>query len=293
MPSKSAAEGSRTRPGTLYIVGTPIGNLDDMTLRAIQTLRQVDRVVAEDTRRTRNLLAHLGIAKKAIDAVHAHSRERAVERVVERLEAGESVALVTDAGMPGVSDPGAALARAARGAGVPVQSIPGPSALTTAIALSGLVEGPFFFAGFLPRRGARRKKAIDRLGQTPEPLVLFEAPHRLAQTLTELAAKMPEREVAICRELTKLHEEVVQGPLREVAQQEREWRGELTLVIAGTKDLAHEEPLDDAALERQIRAGLSDPISVRDLAAKLSEETGVGRRELYQRIQALRDTKGE
>src|SRR5512142_3269247 len=194
--------------GTLYVVGTPIGHLGDITRRAGETLKSVERVVAEDTRRTRALLSHLGIQGKPLQCVEAHAAAQRIQLVVERLLAGESIALVTDAGMPAISDPGARLIDEATRQGVHVQVVPGPSAVTAALALSGIVEGPFYFLGFLPRENKRRRAAMARLIQCPDAVVLFESPHRVSATLNELAAKQPARAAVVCRELTKVHEEV-------------------------------------------------------------------------------------
>src|SRR5690606_17046998 len=238
VPERDARRRGRGRAlsGTLYVVGTPIGNLADITLRAIDTLRAVDRIAAEDTRRTRALLSHLEIGGKPLSALEAHADERAYERLLTELEAGKSVAFVTDAGMPAVSDPGARLVARARERGISVVVIPGPSAVTAAIAASGLVEAPFCFFGFLPRKGRARQRVLERIARASEPVVIFESPARLRATLSELAASMPERRVAVCRELTKLHEEIVLDSPARLAALEREWRGEITLVIDRAAD---------------------------------------------------------
>lgn len=269
--------------GTLFVVGTPIGNLRDITLRAIDTLKEADRVVAEDTRRTRALLSHLGIQGKPLEAVEAHATEQRIARVVEHLLSGEKVALVTDAGMPGISDPGMALVRQALQAEVPVTVVPGPSAVTAAVALSGLVTGPFFFAGFLPRAGSARKDALARLASSPEPCVLFEAPNRLKATLTDLAELMPTREVAVARELTKLHEEVLRGTVAELAAVEREYLGEVTIVL-GPGPATEAEAIDDAALDARIDEELKKGVSAKDVAHRVAAWSGRPRREVYARV---------
>lgn len=282
MPSSSATD----RTGKLYVVGTPIGNLSDITLRAIETLKSVDRVLAEDTRRTRTLLNHLGITGKPLASIEAHVSEQRLKGLLHFLENGDVLALVTDAGMPAVSDPGAKFVHLAREAGFGVEVIPGPSALTAAIALSGLVEGPFYFAGFLPRQGSRRTRAIERLMQPGAAAVLFEAGNRTSATLRDLTGIRPERRVAVCRELTKLHEEVATGTLSELAQLEREWRGEVVIVLA--EEQAPERNadvdcgLDEAALLRELEGGKS----VRDLL-EASGLTGRKRRALYAKLLEL------
>ncbi len=273
---------------TLFIVGTPIGNLDDITTRAVETLRAVEHVVAEDTRRTRALLSHLGIRGKHVSALDANAPPRRIEALVERLVAGESVALVTDAGMPAVSDPGAALVREAAARDVPVAVVPGPSALTAAVALSGLVEGPFLFLGFLPRTGAKRRTALERIAATAEPVVLFEAPNRTAATLADLAALTPDRSACVCRELTKLHEQSVRGALGALADPPREWRGEVVIVVGGGDGRPAAPRLDDVELDARIAARLDAGASPRSVTDELLGESGLPRRELYARVQRLK-----
>jgi 16S rRNA (cytidine1402-2'-O)-methyltransferase len=267
-------------PGTLFLVATPIGNLGDMTERALVTLRAVTHVAAEDTRRTRGLLSHFGITGKELTTLDANASERAVARVVGLLKDGHGVAFVTDAGTPGVSDPGRALVNAAVAAGVPITSLPGASAVTTAVALSGLVGGPFCFFGFLPRQGSGRKEQLDRVARETFPVVLFEAPHRIAETLKDLAAASPEREAVVCRELSKLHEEALRGTLRELAALEREWLGEIVVVLGEAPARPPAGSSDEEILARA-RALVESGASVRAVADHLSEITGRARREVY------------
>lgn len=278
--------------GRLFVVSTPIGNLGDITRRAVEILSTVRAVAAEDTRRTRALLSHLGIGQKPILTLNAHSSKDAVASVVERLLVGEDVALVTDAGTPAVSDPGRALVSLARERGVPVLVIPGPSAVTAAVALSGLVEGPFAFIGFWPRNGGSRKEAIARVEASREAVVFFESPQRIAETLAELAASLPDRAAFIGRELTKLHEEGLSGSLRELSLPERNWRGEIVVVIAPNPapDVpdAERRELVLGALRAAIEAGASPS----RMARSLSDLSGLPRRELYEQALALRDELG-
>jgi 16S rRNA (cytidine1402-2'-O)-methyltransferase len=278
-----------TALGTLYLIATPIGNLGDITERAVQTLRQVVHVAAEDTRRTRGLLSHLGVTKKELHTLDANASERAVERVVAKLKQGEDVAFVTDAGTPGVSDPGRALVNAAVAAGVPITSLPGASAVTTAVALSGLVGGPFLFLGFLPRQGSGRKELLERVARETVPVVLFEAPHRMPETLTDLARDCPTRLAAVCRELTKLHEEVLRGSLGELAGIEREWLGEIVIVL-GEAEARPLKGSSDAELRERASALLGGGASVRAIADHLAEISGRSRREVYALVLAV---KGE
>jgi 16S rRNA (cytidine1402-2'-O)-methyltransferase len=272
------------KPGVLYVVSTPIGNLGDITLRAIETLRACDRIAAEDTRRTRELLSHLGISGKPLDAIHGHSSEHAVARVVERLTLNESVALVTDAGTPVVSDPGALLVERAVAAGVTVVPVPGVSAVLAALVASGVAgQGRFRFVGFLPRDGVPRADAVAEIAATPETVVLFEAPLRTNATLRDLSAATPDRAACVARELTKLHEELVRGRLEDLAWDAREWRGEVVIVLG-----PHEPPspatIDDGALEARIDAGLAAGIHAKALAAELAAWSGRPRRDVYAHI---------
>ncbi|HYJ08081.1 MAG TPA: 16S rRNA (cytidine(1402)-2'-O)-methyltransferase [Polyangiaceae bacterium] len=274
--------------GTLHLVATPIGNLADITERAVAVLREVSHIAAEDTRHTRGLLSHLGITGKQLHALDANASERAIERVVARLKAGEDVACVTDAGTPGVSDPGRALVQAAERAGARITVLPGPSALTAAVALSGLVGGPFVFLGFLPAKGSGRKALVERIGRETLPVVLFEAPHRMQATLAELAEACPARAAVVCRELTKLHEEVRRGALSELAAAERTWLGEIVLVL-GEGDERPPVGSSDAELCQRAATLLSGGASVRAIADHLSEISGRARREVYALVQALKD----
>ncbi|MEO8875351.1 MAG: 16S rRNA (cytidine(1402)-2'-O)-methyltransferase, partial [Polyangiaceae bacterium] len=204
-----SAEKSTT--GQLFVVATPIGNLGDITQRALETLQAVEIIAAEDTRRTRGLLSHFAILGKTLVSLHAHSTENDVARVLENLIEGQDVALVTDAGTPIVSDPGSALVKAATAAGIRVIPIPGASAVLAALAASGLSENGFRFLGFLPRTGTARRDLIARAAETPEAVILFEAPSRVQDTLKDLAEIMPNRASCVARELTKIHEEFVRG----------------------------------------------------------------------------------
>ena len=270
--------------GVLYVVATPIGNLADITLRAIDTLKACDRIVAEDTRQTKKLLSHLGIAGKPVDAVHAHSDAADVARVIEALESGASVALVTDAGTPIVSDPGDPVVRGAIDAGIQVVPIPGPSAVLAALVGSGLGSGGFRFVGFLPRDGTARHEAIARVCATPEPVVLFESPERTSSTLAELSAATPARPAAVARELTKLHEEFVRGTLAELAKARETWRGEVVLVLGAFSPEARVESVDDAALDARIDAELAAGIHSKTISERLSAWSGRPRREVYERV---------
>ena len=270
--------------GTLYLVPTPIGNLGDISPRAAETLSAVDFIAAEATRVTVKLLNHLDI-KKPMTAYHRHNCDTAGPAILRRLEAGESCALVTDAGTPAISDPGEDLVALCAAAGVRVEAIPGPCALTVALSVSGLPTGRFTFEGFLPMNKKNRKARLDALAREERTMIFYEAPHKLRDTLDDLAAVFgPDRPVVLCRELTKLHEEVLRATLGEAVSRyaQQEPRGEFVLVAAGCPPQA-EEGDEDAALARAEelrRTGLP----LKEAAAQAAEEFGVKKRALYNRM---------
>ena len=272
--------------GRLLVVGTPIGNLGDLTPRAAEALRTADLVVAEDTRMARRLLAHLG-AKRPTISYNDHSPDTRLGELLDRLAAGATLAFTTDAGMPGVSDPGGRLVEAARAVGASVEVLPGPSAVTAAIAAAGVESLGFLFGGFLPPRPASARKAalqrlLDATGSAGLPLVLFEAPHRIAALLSALEELVPAAQVAVCRELTKLHEEVVVGTPAELRAVPLRARGEFTLVISRIARPEPEAALGVTAMvEAAARAGLS-----RRTIIELLRAAGVPRREAYQAVQS-------
>jgi 16S rRNA (cytidine1402-2'-O)-methyltransferase len=271
--------------GMLSVVATPIGNLDDVSARAIETLRTCDRIAAEDTRRTRALLTHFAIAGKPLDSLHAHSSDEDVARIVEHLSRGLHVALVTDAGTPLVSDPGSEVVRAAIAAGVRVVPIPGPSAVLAALSASGLAtDSGFRFLGFLPRDGVARAQAITRACDTPEPVVLFEAANRTTATLNELATATPGRAACVARELTKMHEQIVRGALSELAALEREWKGEVAIVLGAHDPEAREAKIDDAAIDARIDEELARGLHAKTIAERLAAWSGRGKRDVYERV---------
>lgn len=229
---------AKPRAGVLYVVGTPIGNLEDITLRALKTLAEVDLIAAEDTRRTRKLLSRCEIVGKRLESHHDHNKEVRTHGLLRRLEQGESVALVTDAGTPGLSDPGYYLVKRAIEAGIAVVPIPGPSALTAALSSSGLPTDRFAFEGFLPVKSGRRQRRLEALSRETRTVVLFESPHRITKLLSELEERMAGRQVVVARELTKIHEEFLRGTVREVTERigGSKARGEYVVLIAPDKD---------------------------------------------------------
>jgi 16S rRNA (cytidine1402-2'-O)-methyltransferase len=274
--------------GKLYLVGTPIGNLGDITLRALETLRQTKHIAAEDTRRTRQLLTHFAILERSLHALDANASPRKLDELLALLDSGEDIALVTDAGMPSVSDPGTALVRGAHARGVTVCPIPGASAVTAAVGASGLVDASFIFLGFLPRHGRKRKDALARIEKSPDPVLIFESPQRMAATLRELCERMPQRACTLCREISKIHEEITPSTLRLLSAREGEWRGEITLVIAAAEE-REGEVVDLAAIEARVAARLAQGATVKTLVSELADETALARRELYALVQRLRE----
>ena len=275
--------------GVLYVVATPIGNMADITLRAIRVLTDVDVIAAEDTRTTRKLLSHHGIRTPLV-SYHDHNESVRTPDLLARLEAGESVAVVSEAGTPAISDPGYRLIEAAVGAGVKVEPIPGASALLAAVVVSGLPSDAFVFEGFLPRRASERKARLTGLAGERRTLVFFEAPHRLDASLQDMVDVFgSERRAALCRELTKLHEEVRRSTLADLAKtvQRSPVKGELVIVVEGAPEL--EPDFDSALAETLERIGAGD--SVREATRSVAEQHGVARRALYDRVLKERPTK--
>jgi len=274
-------------PGTLYIVATPIGNLEDITLRALRILREADCVAAEDTRHTLKLLSHFDISVPLI-AFHQHSDAHKAEQIVRRItNDGQTVALVTDAGTPGVSDPGIELVQAAIKAGVPVVPIPGASAALCALVGSGLPLARFAFEGFLPRTKSDQREKLEALAREPRTLVFYEAANRTAETLAEMARAFgAARPAAVGRELTKKHEEFVRGILAELAAhfKAHEARGEVSIVVAGLPD-ADEAELVTAPVEEDLPTALASALarglSERDAVREVSQSKRLSRRDVY------------
>ncbi len=275
------------QPGVLYVVATPIGNLEDVTLRALRVLREVDVVAAEDTRRTGVLLRHHAIRTPLVSYYDAIERRRTPE-LVERMRGGTRVALVSDAGTPGIADPGYHLVRGAIAAGVPVVPVPGASAVAALVSVAGLPVDRFAFEGFLPPRTAARAARLHALAAEPRALVFLEAGRRLASFLTDAEAALGDRDAVVGRELTKLHEELMRGSLSALRARvgDDAVRGEVTVVIAGAvapAPGASPEALDDA-----IRDALEAGLGVRELSEQLAARFARGRREVYRRALALR-----
>ena len=270
------------RAGRLVLCGTPIGNLDDMSPRAVAALRDADVIACEDTRRTRKLLAHFGIPARDLVVLNEQTERRRAAGVVAEIGRGRTVTLVSDAGMPGLSDPGYRLVQACIDAGLHVDVVPGPSAVVTALAVSGLAPGRFVFEGFLPRKPGDRRRRIEALRDEARTIVLFESPHRIEATLEDLRDVLGDRRVSLARELTKLYEEVLRGPLTEVAAalKEKPPRGEITLVVEGAVHEHRPEPPPEE-LAARARELMEAGIARKEAMAQVAEETGVSRRKVF------------
>jgi 16S rRNA (cytidine1402-2'-O)-methyltransferase len=278
------------RSGCLVLVATPIGNLEDLSPRAVRVLAEADVIACEDTRHTRRLLSHAGVSGRPLLAVHDHNEAAQTRRVLGLVDSGQTVAVVSDAGMPGISDPGARLAGAVAASGARVTVVPGPSAALAALVVSGLPAGRFCFEGFLPRRGAERRRRLEATAAERRTTVVYESPHRLEATLADLVEHCgPKRRVAVVRELTKLHEEVWRGTLADALDRSRELapRGEHVIVVAGAPEPA--PPADDE-LEADLLDRVADGRSWREAVSEVAEHLGVPRRRVYDRALKLRQS---
>lgn len=272
-------------PGTLYLVATPIGNLQDITLRALETLRTVDLIACEDTRHTRNLLNHFRISNR-VTSYHEHNEHERAEEFVDRLVQGQSVAIVSDAGTPGICDPGFRIVQRAIEIGAQVVSIPGAAAFVSAAVASGLATDSIFFGGFLPSKKGERRKRLEEVARIPATLIFYEAPHRLVKSLVDCLEVLGDRQAAVARELTKLHEEIARGSLSELTAHYAKVpvKGEIVLVIERTKVDAvkpDESPKSLAARVNELEKEGLDPKSALKKAAK---EFGLSKSEAYRHI---------
>jgi 16S rRNA (cytidine1402-2'-O)-methyltransferase len=275
--------------GRLYVVATPIGNLADITLRALRVLGDVDVIAAEDTRTTRKLLSHHGIGTPLV-SYHEHNEAVRTPELLERLVGGESVAVVSEAGTPSISDPGYRLVEAAIDSGIAVEPVPGASAVLAALVVSGLPTDSFVFEGFLPRRAGERRRRLEALASERRTIVVFESPHRVDACLADMVAVLGDRRAALCRELTKLHEEVRRAMLSELLASvgKTPVKGELVIVIEGA---AEKEPDIEAAVAEAVGRTEAGE-SVREATRAVAEQRGVPRRALYDRVlQQRKETK--
>jgi 16S rRNA (cytidine1402-2'-O)-methyltransferase len=274
--------------GILYIVATPLGNLEDITLRALRVLKEVDLIAAEDTRRTRKLLSHYQI-KTAVISYHAHNQGARGPELIEKMQQGLNLALVSDAGTPGFSDPGALLVAQAWDAGLKVEAVPGPAAGVAVLSMSGF-PGDITFLGFPPRKSGKRREFFEGLAREPRVLIFYESPQRLAGTLAEMAEHFADRQVLVVRELTKVFEEAWRGPINEVAAQcaDREIKGECTLVVSCPAKPRQEEV--DLA-EKLLKAARETDLTGRSLAELVAAELNMPRRQVYQAYLDLKSEK--
>ncbi|MCL4424582.1 MAG: 16S rRNA (cytidine(1402)-2'-O)-methyltransferase [Firmicutes bacterium] len=269
--------------GLLYICATPIGNLEDITLRVLRVLQEVDLIAAEDTRETRKILSHYSI-KTRLTSYHEHNKARKSAEILNQVAAGAKIALVSDAGLPGISDPGTELVQAAIARGLAVTVLPGPVAFATALVLSGLPTEAFAFEGFLPRQKSQRREALERLAQEPRTVILYEAPHRLRETLHDLEQALGERQAAVLREMTKIHEEVRRGTLASLSEhfQREEPRGEITLVIGGRTRRRERAPVQPEDLVRMVRGKEAEGLPRKEAIRLVSRDMALPRRQVYQ-----------
>ncbi len=284
-----ASEPVNETGGTLFVVATPLGNLDDLTFRAVKCLKEVTLVACEDTRRTAKLLNHLGI-KKPLISCFEHNELARIDELLGKIASGEDVALVSDAGTPTISDPGFALVRAALERGIKVSPVPGPSALIAALSVSGLPTDEFLFAGFPPRTSGARRTFMDRLKAQPATLIFYESPHRVVESLTDMIAILGDRPAFLAREVTKLHEELKSGTLSELVttlSARAEVLGEIVLVVAGAAAGASKSGSIEEALER-FDAEVSMGATPRQAAKEAGEATGLPAREVYARAAGRR-----
>ena len=269
--------------GTLYVVGTPIGNLEDLTRRSIRVLGQVSLIAAEDTRVTRKLLSHLSL-HIPLTSYHQHNQQARIPSLLKALESGD-LALVTDAGMPGISDPGSELVAQAAAAGFPVEVVPGVSAVTAALAVAGLPADEFLFLGFLPRRSKQKRACLQATLSSEHTLVIFESPHRLGNTLREILEVLGDRPISVCRELTKLHEEVFRGTVSEAIERFQAPRGELVLVLAGaTAEATDSSPAtgDLDEWQQQLVQLRESGARAKEAVAAVAQGSGLPKKVVYQ-----------
>jgi len=273
--------------GTLYVVATPIGNLEDITARALRILGEVDLVAAEDTRHTRKLLNHFSITTRML-SLHEHNEAQRASELIEKLQDGASIALVSDAGTPCISDPGYRLVAACRDAGIPVASVPGPAALTTAMSIAGLPSDRFSFCGFLPAKKGARQRELEGYRERSETLLFYEAPHRLLATLSDMHEVFGgECQAAVARELTKLHEEVVRGTLDEVHEElsaRDRVRGEIVILLVPSGEETSDVDLDTVLLQRLAE----DDGPPKQIAKEVAKEMGLSGSDVYQRYLELK-----
>ncbi len=276
--------------GILYVVATPIGNLEDITLRALRVLKEVDLIACEDTRHTRKLLAHYQISRPTV-SYHEHNERERAEELIKKLEAGVNIALVSDAGMPLISDPGFLIVRESIDRAIPVVPVPGPSALIAALSASGLPTAEFAFGGFLPAKRAARKARLQQFSDRKATLIFYEAPHRIRETIEDAREMLGDRECVIARELTKLHEEFVRGRLSEITVADVVARGELVLLIGPPLENRREQPepaLKHSILEQLEQIMRDESLDEKPALKRVARERGISKSEAYRMMVAER-----
>ena len=269
--------------GNLYLVATPIGNLEDITLRALRILKEVDLIAAEDTRNTLKLLNHFEISKPLV-SYHRHNEEIKVDGLIEKIKNGESIAIVTDAGTPGISDPGEKIVKVAIENEINVIPIPGACAAINALVASGLDTSEFVFIGFLPMNKKLRKEKLEKIKNEDKTCIVYEAPHKLKDTLEDLQDILYERKVVLARELTKIHEEFIRGNINEVIEKSNNLKGEMVIIIEGTQIEEQKMPLNNLSLEEHYKYYESQGFDKKEIIKKISKDRGVSKNDIYMKF---------
>ena len=269
--------------GKLYIVATPIGNLEDITLRAIKVLKEVDLIAAEDTRHTLKLLNHLEITKPLI-SYHRHNEEQQVDKLIKKLLEGENIALVSDAGTPGISDPGEVIIKKCIENKITIVPIPGACAMINALISSGIDTKEFIFLGFLPLNKKSRKEKLEEIKQTKKTIILYEAPHKLPNTLKDLESILEDRQVVLARELTKLHEEFIRGKIAEIIEKAENLKGEIVLIIEGNKKENKEKSFDNLSIEDHYKFYENKGLEKKEIIKKIAKDRNLSKNEVYQKF---------
>ena len=269
--------------GKLYIVATPIGNLEDITLRAIRILKEVDLIVAEDTRHTLKLLNHLEITKPLISC-HRHNEEVKTEKIVEKLQQGQNIALVSDAGTPGICDPGEIVIKKCIEEGIQVIPIPGACAMINALIASGIDTKEFIFLGFLPLNKKLRKQKLEEIEKSKKTLILYEAPHKLDETLKDLEKILEDRHIVIAREITKIHEEWIRGNISEIIEKSKDLKGEMVLIIEGNEKVEIKNNFESLTLEEHYKFYERQGYDKKDIIKKIAKDRGLNKNEIYQKF---------
>lgn len=269
--------------GKLYVVATPIGNLEDITLRAIKTLKEVDLIAAEDTRHTLKLLNHLEISKPLI-SYHRHNEEIKTDTLIKKLQEGQNIALVSDAGTPGICDPGEVVIKKCIKENIEVVPIPGACAMINALIVSGIDTKEFEFFGFLPLHKKLRKEKLEEIERSKKTIILYEAPHKLETTLKDLAKILEDRQVVLARELTKIHEEFIRGTIEEIINQAQSLKGEIVIVIEGNVKQQNEEDFEDLSLEEHYKMYEDKGLEKKEIIKKIAKDRNVNKNEIYQKF---------